>query len=98
MLRLMKLLQLSVLSAFVVACGDDGPAPSAVAPECNALGGAACVMPFPSSVYEDEDGLDIPMGALPTNIDGTVADPARLNERNGWSANAELVMAFSTGV
>ncbi|MBT8493818.1 MAG: hypothetical protein KJO07_12215 [Deltaproteobacteria bacterium] len=93
------------------ACGssDDEPGtPSQEAlgaPECNPLGGTNCMTPWPSSLYAIDDDttetgrrLEIPMGALPTNLDGLVIDPAQFNARDGFSAAAPMITAFPGGI
>jgi hypothetical protein len=71
---------------------------------CNAVGGADCVLPFPSGYYEKDDPtsasgrrLDIPVGVLPADADGERIDPAKFNAYDGWSPNIALIMAWSTG-
>jgi hypothetical protein len=108
MLAAMKLYPYASLAlGLLVAAGcggdDDGGAP--LVPEgCNALGGAACAMPFPSSIYEKDDPstpsgrrVDIAPTALPKNADDVRVDPAPWNRSDGWSPNAALVMAWETG-
>jgi hypothetical protein len=87
----------------IAACGDDGePATPA---ECNPLGFAGCVLPWPSSIYLREDAtspngvrLDLPLGALPSNIDGIEIDPAWMNRRTGFSPMSQILLAFPGGV
>jgi hypothetical protein len=84
------------------ACGDkDLGTPDA----CNPLGGAACITPWPSSVYETDDAttatkrkLDIPAGALPKNFDDIELSPDIFNKQDGFSYAAPMVVAFPTGV
>jgi hypothetical protein len=73
--------------------------------ECNPLGGAACVTPWPSSIYETDDDstetkrrLSIPEGALPTNYDNITVSSAPYNKHDGFSAAAPMLMAFASGV
>lgn len=98
--------------ALAAACGDDdggaaddGDGAVDTAPECNPLGGARCLLPFPSSIYsrDDDDSptgvrLDIPEGALPANAAGVAADPALFDGRDGFSPAAPIIAAFATGV
>ena len=96
--------QLLLLSSTLLAaaCGDtDLATPDA----CNPLGGASCITPWPSALYETDDAttatgrrVAIPPGALPTNIDGIAVDPARYNAADGFSSAAPMIVAFSTGV
>jgi hypothetical protein len=74
-------------------------------PPCNPLGGASCITPWPSSIYEVDDAtsptgrrIAIPAGALPTNASGIAIDPAHYNQRDGFSSAAPIVTAFPTGV
>lgn len=93
--------------------GDDGTADDdgaddggeEIPAECNPLGGARCVLPFPSSVYLAEDAdsptgfrLDIPEGALPVNSNDVAIDPAPFNRHDGFSPSAPIITAFATGV
>nr|MBA3501023.1 hypothetical protein [Deltaproteobacteria bacterium] len=87
----------------LIGCGGDGG--SAVAPECNALGSTGCVLPWPSAVYQREDTtsptgfrLDLPLGALPVNFDGIEIDPARINQRTGFSPMSQVLLTFPGGV
>jgi hypothetical protein len=73
--------------------------------ECNPLGGARCMTPWPSSIYQVEDTasatgmrMDIQVGTLPTNIDGIAIDPAPYNTKDGFSPAAAILTAFKTGV
>lgn len=90
----------------LASCGgsddDDG---TGVPKGCNPLGGGACVLPFPSSVYELDDAasptgvrLDIPEGALPTNISGVGMTSAPFAKLDGWSASAPILAQFDVGV
>lgn len=99
----MKRVLLSLVLLHASACGDD-PA-VVIAPECNPLGGAACVAPFPSGLYEVDDSgtetgvrLAIPAAALPTNADAVAFDPTDLNNRDGWSPAGFVFAVFSQGV
>src|SRR2546423_5106056 len=78
--------------AVVTATGCGGASGPAIVEkaECNPLGGASCVTPWPSGIYEIDDAtsathvrVDIPAGALPSNTDPSPLDPAWLNKRNG---------------
>jgi len=100
---------LSTLCVTAIGCGDDdkddGEDTLLSQQECNPLGGNGCVTPWPSNLYASEDAtsntgmrLDIPAGALPTNLDGIAIDPAPLNALDGFSAAAPMIVAFETGV
>jgi hypothetical protein len=91
------------LVVVLIGCGGDGG--SAVAPECNALGSTGCVLPWPSAVYQRADStsptgvrLDLPIGALPVNFDGIAIDPARINQRTGFSPMSQILLTFPGGV
>ena len=96
----------SLLASFllVAACGG-GDLDLDTPQECNPLGGAACSAPWPSSIYEKDDAasatgrrLDIPKGALPTNIDGIAIEPDLWNELDGFSSAAPMIITFAEGV
>jgi len=101
---------LVALAAGASCGGSDGEpsTPSEAAlqrPECNPLGGTNCITPWPSSLYATDDDttvtgrrLDIPAGALPTNIDGIAIDPTPYNARDGFSAAAPMITAFPGGI
>jgi len=100
--RAMRTLLISGL--LLAACGGDGDG-FATPARCNPLGGTSCVTPWPSAIYEVDDAstatgrrVDIPAGALPTNIDDIAIDPAPWNELDGFSSAAPMVTAFPTGV
>src|SRR5687768_9471569 len=86
----------------LTACGDkDLSTPSS----CNPLGGAACITPWPSSIYEKDDAttatkrrVDIPAGALPKNFDNIEVDPKLYNDHDGWSYAAPAMIAFEDGI
>lgn len=101
------------LALAAVACGDDdgGGDPDAAGteelwqPECNPLGNAGCVAPWPSALHMIEDAstatgyrLDIPRGAFPDNSDGVELDVARFNQRDGFSPAVHLYTVFDGGV
>lgn len=85
------------------ACGsDDASGPPS---ECNPLGGTTCMMPWPSSAYLAEDSstvtgyrLDIPLEAMPTNVDGRTIDPTPWNRMDGFSVAGAILAAFPQGV
>ena len=94
--------RLLVLVGLVACGGDDAPAPPA---ECNPLGSTGCVLPWPSSVYEADDAtsptgirLDLPVGALPTNIDDLAIDTGWINRRTGFSPMSQILLTFPGGV
>ena len=102
---MMRTLAFSTVCAMLAIPGCGGDTELTTAAECNPLGGSSCVTPWPSSIYEVADPstltgyrLAIPTGALPTNIDGILTDPAPYNAKDGFSSAAPLVTAFATGV
>jgi hypothetical protein len=84
------------------ACGDkDLSTPK----QCNPLGGAACITPWPSSIYEVDDSstetkrrVDIPKGALPKNFDNEELSPEIFNKQDGFSYAAPAIIAFDSGI
>jgi hypothetical protein len=94
-----------LLFAALLIAGCSGDKDLAMPDDCNPLGGAACVTPWPSSLYEKDDAttatgrrLDLTAAALPVNYDSTELDPALYNAHDGFSASAPILVAFSTGV
>lgn len=94
-----------VLSSLLLAAACGGDTDLATPDHCNPLGGARCMTPWPSSIYEVDDAttltgrrLDIPAGTLPTNIDGVPVEPALYTKFDGFSSAAPPVIAFETGV
>src|SRR5690348_6231054 len=93
-----------LIAVALIGCGG-GDKDLATPDSCNPLGGAACLTPWPSSVYEKDDAtsetgrrLDIPAGALPKNYDGIEVNPALFNGQDGFSSAAPLLIAFPGGV
>lgn len=91
-----------LLAILLVGCGDTD---LATPDECNPLGGAACITPWPSSIYEEDDSstatgrrVAITEGALPTNYDDITVSSAVYNKHDGFSPAAPLITAFETGV
>jgi hypothetical protein len=88
------------------ACGGGGADPVADIPaECNPLGGAGCVTPWPSSAYLRADSasptgvrLDLAPGALPTSADDLEVDVAPFNQRTGFSPTTQIFTVFPEGV
>lgn len=94
---------LFVVALSVAACGDN--AGSDIAAECNPLGGQGCLLPWPSAVYEVADSttatgrrLQVPIEAMPKNLDAVAVDPETLNRWDGFSPTGPLLVAFPTGV
>jgi len=92
----------------LLACGDDNNSGTTLdtPQECNPLGGgAACMAPWPSALYEVADSstvsgfrLAIPEGALPINIDEVLLDPAEFNRMDGFSSAAPMIIGFAGGI
>ena len=91
-----------ITTLFVLGCGDtDLATPS----YCNPLGGGACVLPWPSSIYEVDDAstetkvrLEVPADALPHNVDKVGLDPKLFNTMDGFSYAAPIMISFASGV
>ncbi|HEX5059310.1 MAG TPA: hypothetical protein VFV99_08125 [Kofleriaceae bacterium] len=90
---------------FFAACSGDKDL--ATAQQCNPLGGAACITPWPSSLYEVDDPattslthrrVEVPKGALPKNFDNIELSPDVFNKQDGWSYAAPPMIAFASGV
>ncbi len=97
----------SILLACSVAFAACGGGDSiGIAENCNPVGdGSHCMTPWPSSAFEvvDESTIsgmrvDLPLGTLPTNIDGLVISPDWMNKRDGFSAAAPMIISFTVGV
>jgi hypothetical protein len=96
---------LVLLAAAATACGDSAN-PPAIAPECNPLGGAGCLLPWPSQAYLKQDDstpsgfrLDLPVAAMPVNTNKTPIDPAPLDARwDGFSPTGPMIAMFPDGV
>ena len=91
--------------SFAAACGGDDATTSGVPEACNPLGGASCLLPWPSAAFMKEDAtsptgyrLDLAEASMPVNVDGLVIDPAVFNRWDGFSPSAPIVVAFPTGV
>ncbi len=100
----MRIASLLAPTLLLVACGGSD-LDLATPAQCNPLGGARCITPWPSSIYEIDDPttssghrLAIPAGALPTNIDGIPIEPDAWNVLDGFSSAAPMVTAFETGI
>jgi hypothetical protein len=86
----------------LAACGSES---SSIPEQCNPLGGQGCLLPWPSSAYEVEDAttvtgrrVQIPIEAMPKNIDDTSIDPVWLNRWDGFSPTGPMLAQFPTGV
>src|SRR5690349_16943935 len=85
------------------ACGGGGS--GGIPDECNPLSGDACLMPWPSMAYADVDAstatgykLNLPIEAMPTNIDGIALDPTLYNRWDGFTTMGPLLARFPGGV
>ncbi len=84
------------LALTVTACGgSDG---SSIPKACNPLGGAGCLMPWPSMAYYDGSHLAIPPEAMPVNVDMNAVDPTPLNRWDGFSPTGPMLVSFPNGV
>ncbi|HEX5061121.1 MAG TPA: hypothetical protein VFV99_17265 [Kofleriaceae bacterium] len=86
----------------LAACGSDG---SSIPDQCNPMGGQGCLLPWPSAAYEVEDAttatgrrVQVPIEAMPKNIDDVSIDPAWLDRWDGFSPTGPMLAAFPTGV
>jgi len=94
---------LTLTLVLTAACGGDGG--SAIPSPCNPLGGASCMMPWPSSAYLVEDGatatgfrVDIPAAAMPVNGNDIAVAVDYYNRWDGFSPSGAIVAAFPGGV
>lgn len=94
----------STLALVAAACGGGDVELETPAP-CNPLGGASCVTPWPSALYEVDDPgtrtgrrLAVPEDALPVNVEGIRVRPTTFNAADGFSAAAPMITAFGGGV
>jgi hypothetical protein len=91
-----------VVAISLAACGGEG---SDIPERCNPLGGQGCLLPWPSSAYEVADAttatgrrIQLPIEAMPKNIDDVSIDPVWLNRWDGFSPTGPMLAAFATGV
>jgi hypothetical protein len=96
----------AALACSLAACGGGG-GPAGPNLSCNPLGGtgAACLMPWPSSLYLKTDSttdtgyrVSLPVEAMPVNTDGIAIDPTPFNRWDGFSPSGPIVASFTTGV
>jgi len=99
------LLLIATLPLAQLGCGSDDGDALGIAPDCNPLGGGACVLPMPASIYQRSDstsptGVRLDFGAttLPRSIDKVQIAPDQFNKRDGFSANAPILATFPGGV
>ncbi|MBS1123142.1 MAG: hypothetical protein H6Q90_5370 [Deltaproteobacteria bacterium] len=90
--------------ALLAACGG-GTDSTGIPAECNPLGGAGCMLPWPSMAYAKVDAssptgfrLDVANAAMPVNVDGIPVDSAWMNRWDGFSAIGPILSSFPTGV
>ncbi len=94
----------------LAACGDDGADDGGdssleIPAACNPLGGQGCMLPWPSMIYATQSAtsvtgfqLDLPIEAMPVNVNRKTIDPVHLNRWDGFSAIGPLLAMFPTGV
>src|ERR1041385_7761700 len=88
MLRMLAVLVLA-------ACGSDS---LGVDPEANPLGSTNNILPYPSSLYEVDGHLDIPVGAFPKNsVTHADFDTTRLATHHGWPSTTTILWAVPGG-
>ena len=87
----------------IAACGGSGG--TGIPDPCNPLGGQGCMLPWPSMAYAKQDSssasgyrVDIPVEAMPENVDLVRISPVPMNRWDGFSLSGELLAAFPTGV
>jgi hypothetical protein len=87
--------------ALSAACGSDTDIPG----YCNPLGGQGCLRPWPSAVYEVADPttatgrrLQLPIEAMPRNLDDSPVDPEAFNRWDGFSPTGPMLAQFPAGV
>jgi hypothetical protein len=94
----------SLLSAiFLTACSTYIPPVQGNA-DCNIVNGSNCLLPFPSSIYEVDDPttatgvrLDLATSAMPATNAGIHVEAAYFNKKDGFSADAPMLVAFPEG-
>ncbi len=90
----------------LAACGSSAGNTSGIPDQCNPLGGQGCLLPWPSATYLKTDSttktgvkIDIPIEAMPANIDAIAIDPTNTIDRwDGFSNIGPMLAAFPTGV
>lgn len=102
-MRVVPSLLCSVGLASLIACG--GGESSGIPDSCNPLGGTTCLMPWPSSAYlvpsaDTATGykVDLPVEAMPVNIDNKPVDPTGMNRADGFGPSGVILAAFPNGV
>jgi hypothetical protein len=83
---------------------DAGVTPT-IDEDCNPLDEQACLLPWPSAMYLEEDAstatglrVALPEGAMPVNRQDVRIDPAPFNRRDGFPATGSMLASFPTGV
>jgi hypothetical protein len=86
----------------IAACGGND---TGINDECNPLGGASCLMPWPSMAFAKTDTtsatgyrVDLPIEAMPKNGDGVSVDPKMFDRWDGFSPTGPMLAMFPTGV
>ena len=87
------------------AAADAGPQlPDDSRPECENVNPASCMLPWPSSRYLAEDSttatgyrIDIPVEAMPVNIEDIPVDPQIFARFDGFSPMTSMVTRFDGG-
>ena len=99
----MKKFVLISLALAAAACGDDPSNTTGIPDVCNPLGGQGCLLPWPSATYLAADAasttgfrLDLPVAAMPVNVDQVAVDPARYNRYDGFSPTGPLLVSVPT--
>src|SRR5688572_8779881 len=96
---------LVVLGVTPVVSGCGGDSGSGIPDDCNPLGGVQCLMPWPSSVYLEQDAttgtgfrVALPPGAMPVNADDIAVDPTPRNRYDGFGPTGVILAGFPSGV
>jgi hypothetical protein len=96
----LRIVLLGIVITTACGGGDTG-----IKDPCNPLGGEGCMLPWPSMAYAKVDSasvtgmrLDIPIEAMPVNVDGTSVDPKMFDRWDGFSLSGPMIAIFSTGV
>ena len=95
----------SISIAITVAACSSNSNTSGIPDQCNPLGGAGCLLPWPSMAYVGSDAttatgfkLELPADGMPQNINNTPISPALYARWDGYSPTGPMLVQFDTGV
>jgi hypothetical protein len=101
----MRKLRCAMLGVVFAACGNGNNNTSGIPDACNPLGGAGCLLPWPSMAYISADSstatgfrLDLPIDGTPTNVDNIPVNPSMFAHWDGFSPTGPMLVQFDTGV